>query len=169
MISFFLSNLSSKLSIICRVLLGKICLTQEHLSCEERQRELGVIHVQKRRLRVILGIYITVESEVWINNVCTSLKGEGGGAGLPSLGTSNRTWGNGKELHSGCCPVWTLGKCSSLSSGQALEEAPWGSARSTKPDSIQGGSAWCCQSHSSALGSPLRSREPDSMILMNPF
>jgi len=44
---FSLSFLSSQLSSTSRVTLGEICLGLEHLLCEERQRQLGLFHLER--------------------------------------------------------------------------------------------------------------------------
>ena len=53
--------------------------------------------------------------------------------------------------------------------GRSLEQAPQGSGHDTKPVRVQGASRQRSQSYGLVLGSPARSRELDSMILMGPL
>jgi len=37
--------------------LGEVCLRLEHLSCEERQRELGLFHLEKAQGGNLINVY----------------------------------------------------------------------------------------------------------------
>ncbi|KAK4815723.1 hypothetical protein QYF61_006761 [Mycteria americana] len=89
------------LSSISGVPLGKVCLGLEHLSSEERQRELELFHLERE---VVVPLYTAL---VWPHlEYCVHLGTsvgtvEGGGVDLLSLVTSDRRQGNGMKLRQG--------------------------------------------------------------------
>lgn len=101
----------------------KVMRGLEHLMYEERQRELGLVGLEKRRQRAVLDAVFHFISRVLeklpsSSQQCTELKGQE--ATVTSCSKSNWDYIWGQILHHGRCkglgqPQVRLGKCGDLS------------------------------------------------------